>query len=267
MRRLKQLYLAGGLAIVASLAFTSVASATHGGQTANLSFTPNGKAEKSGTPGALRVQLANTDDPSTPSIIPPLLNQYVSELSSGITLDYQSFPVCTTSLENLTADQAQAACGNTAPKANNALIGTAAATVQIGPNVVNATGLAFNGPGPEITVFIRADALNVTTIIHCALGTSNAKLPLYNNKFTCPIPPLAGGAGAVTSVDFNFERTEVKKKKKSFGAEASKKKKKKKKKTITIIRGKCPPSGSYSYQSTFTYDDHATEVIVNNQPC
>ena len=107
--------------------------------------------------------------------IPPLLNTYISELSTGITLDYSKFPVCTTSLEGLTAADAQAACGNTAPKDKNALIGTAAATVQIGTVSVDATGLAFNGPGPEITVFIRADALNVTTIIHCALGTSSGQ--------------------------------------------------------------------------------------------
>ena len=258
MRKLKRLAFFGGLAIVASLAFSSVASATHGGQTASLSFTPGkGKADAKGKPGSLRVALANTDDPSTPAPIPPLLNNYKSELSSGITINPGPFPKCTTSLEGFTADQAQAACGSSAPKSKNALVGTAAATVQIGPNVVNATGLAFNGPG-ELTIFIRADALNVTTIIHCALGSSSAP---YKTSFNCPIPPLAGGAGAVTSVDFNFLRTEVKKKKKSATVS-----KKKKKKTLAFVRGKCP-SGGYQYQSTFTYDDHPTEVIVNNQAC
>jgi hypothetical protein len=256
MRRLKRITFLGGLAIIASLAFSSVASATHGGQTANLTFSPTGKATPKGQPGELRVQLANTDDPATPSPIPPQLNQYVAEISSGIKIDTGAFPVCNTSLENLTAEQAQQACGSQAPKSSNALVGEAAATVQIGPNVVNATGLAFNGPG-ELTIFIRADALNVTTVIHCAFGTS---APPYGRQFTCPIPPLAGGAGAVTSVDFKFTRIEVIKKKK-------KGKKKKKKITKSFITGKCPAGGVHPFRSTFTYNDHETEVITNEDPC
>ncbi len=189
---------------MSALAFAAVSSATHGGQTANISYTANGKAEAKGTPGILDVELKNTDDPSTPSVVPPQLNNLVVELDQNITYDASKFPVCTDSLENLPADQAQALCGNTAPKSKNALIGTAAATVQIGPNIVEAVGLAFNGPG-EITTFIRADAINVTTVIHCALGKSTN--PGFKDQFTCPIPPLAGGAGAVTAVDFAFERT------------------------------------------------------------
>jgi hypothetical protein len=263
MRRYKRVTFLGGLAIITSLAFASVGVATHGGQTANISYTANGKAEKKGTPGILDVELANTDDPSTPSPVPPLLNTLLVELDQNITYDPSKFPVCTDSLENQTAEQAQALCGNTAPKNKNALIGTAAATVQIGTNTVQAVGLAFNGPN-EITTFIRADALNVTTIIHCALGKSTS--PGFKDQFTCPIPPLAGGAGAVTSVDFAFERTE--KIKKGKGATASKKKKKKKKKkTAALIRAKCPSTGSLTNQATFTYDDHATEVIPSTKAC
>ena len=217
MRRFKRLYFVGGLTLLSALAFAAVSSATHGGQTANISYTANGKAEAKGTPGILDVELENTDDPSTPSVVPPQLNNLVVELDQNITYDASKFPVCTDSLENLPADQAQALCGNTAPKSKNALIGTAAATVQIGPNIVEAVGLAFNGPG-EITTFIRADAINVTTIIHCALGKSTN--PGFKDQFTCPIPPLAGGAGAVTSVDFAFERTEkIKRKKRRRGVE------------------------------------------------
>jgi hypothetical protein len=264
MRRFKRLTFLGGLAIVASLAFSSVASATHGGQTANIKYTANGKAESKGTPGILDVELANTDDPSTPSVVPPLLNNLVVELDQNVTYDASKFPVCTdlAALEGATAEQAQALCGNTAPKNKNALIGTADATVQIGPVVVQAVGLAFNGPG-EITTFIRADSLNVTTVIHCILGKSTN--PGFKDQFSCAIPPLAGGAGAVTSVDFAFERTEKIKKGKS--ATASKKKKKKKKKTAALIRAKCPSTGTLTNRATFTYGDHETEVIPSTNPC
>lgn len=261
MRRFKRLYFVGGLTLVASLAFSAVGLATHGGQTANVSYTANGKSTAKGTPGILDVELANTDDPSTPSVVPPQLQNLVVALDQNITYDGSKFPVCTDSLENLPAADAQALCGNTAPKEKNALIGTASATVQIGPNIVEAVGLAFNGPG-EITTFIRAEALSLTTIIHCALGKSTAP---FKDQFTCPIPPLAGGAGAVTKVDFAFERTEKIKKGKS--ATASKKKKKKKKKVAALIRAKCPSSGSLTNQATFTYADHETEVIPSTKPC
>lgn len=263
MRRFKRLYFVGGLTLVASLAFAAVSLATHGGQTTSITFAENGKATSKGTPGKLGVALANTDDPSTPSVVPPQLNNLVVDLSNGITFDGSKFPQCSDSLESLTADQAQATCGNTAAKKKNALIGTAAATVQIGPNVVNATGLAFNGAG-KIIVFIRAEALSLTTIIECALGKSS-DTSKFKDQFTCPIPPLAGGAGAVTSVDFTFERIEKIKKGKS--ADATTSKKKKKKKVATLIRGKCPSGGSYQNQATFTYNDHETEVIPSNQSC
>jgi hypothetical protein len=261
MRRFKRLYFVGGVTVLSALAFAAVSSATHGGQTALIKFTANGKAEAKGTPGILDVELKNTDDPSTSSPVPPLLNNLVVELDQNITYDGSKFPVCTTSLEGLTADQAQAACGNTAPKTQNALIGTASATVQIGSVVVDAVGFGFNGPG-EITTFIRADALNVTTVIHCALGKSTN--PGFKDQFSCPIPPLAGGAGAVTAVDFAFERTEKIKKGKSAVAS---KKKKKKKKTAALIRAKCPSTKTLTNRATFTYNDHETEVIPSTNPC
>ena len=271
MRRYKRTAFVATAAMASALAFAAISMAGSrvncqpgdACQTATVTWTDKGKAEKSGTPGSLRTAYANTDDPSTSSPIPPKLNNLRQELSNGIGVFQNEFPLCTASLEGLTADQAQATCGNTAPKDQNALVGTASATVQIGTVVVEAVGLAFNGPG-ELTVFIRADALNVTTIIHCALS-QNASAPTYKHVFNCPVPPLAGGAGAVTSVDFTFERIEVKKKGKT--ADASKKKKKKKKKTISLLRGKCPSSGQYENQTTFTYDDHETIVLQTNQPC
>jgi hypothetical protein len=270
MRRFKRLYFVGGVTVLASLAFAAVSVATHGGQTALIKYTANGKSTNKGTPGILDVELANTDDPSTSSPTPPQLNELVVKLDQNITYDGSKFPVCRTSLEGFTADQAQAACGNAAPKTSNALIGTASARVQIGTVVVDAVGLAFNGVnvgrqgGPtEITTFIRADALNVTTVIHCALGKSAAP---FKDQFTCPIPPLAGGAGAVTAVDFAFERTETIKKKKKKSATASKKKKKKKK-VAALVSAKCPSSGTLTNEATFTYNDHATEVIPSTNPC
>jgi hypothetical protein len=265
MRRFKRLYFVGGVAVLASLAFAAISVAGSGRvncqagdscQTADVSFTSTGKKAKGGTSGKLRTAYSNTDDPSTQSPIPPKLNNLKQELSSGLAVNQGPFPVCTTSLEGLTADQAQAACGNTAAKKKNALIGTASASVQIGSVVVDAVGLAFNGPN-ELTVFIRADALNVTTIIHCA--TSTGGTGAFKYVFNCPIPPLAGGAGAVTSVDFTFERTETIKKKKKNG--------KKKKITNALITGNCPSSGQHQNQTTFTYDDHETIVLPTTQSC
>lgn len=261
MRRFKRTYFVAAATLVSALAVAGVSSATHGGQTALVTFTAKGKAENKGTPGILRTVFSNTDDPSTPSQIPPQLNNLRQELSKGLTVDGSKFPECTQSLENFTTDQAQAACGNTAPKSKNALVGTAAASVQIGSTVVDAQGLAFNGAG-KLIVFIRADALNVTTIIECALSKSS-NTALYKDQFNCPIPPLAGGAGAVTFVDFTFERTEKQKQ----GKSATASKKKKKKKVAAFIRGKCPSDGQYQNQTTFTYNDHETEVIASNQTC
>jgi hypothetical protein len=262
MRRSKRLYFAGGLALVMALAFAGVSSATHepgGAQAADVFFTKTGKSTKKGDVGTLDVRLGPaTDDPATSDPVPPKASQVRVDLSQGITVDGSKFPECTQAqLEGLEPAAAQAACGNTAPKKKNALIATGDATAQIGTTVLAANALAFNGPSGAVIVYARVESISTTTIVPCQLGTAPDQTK-FKTRFTCDVPPLAGGAGALTSFNLKFDRVEKKVKKKHG---------KKKKKFFSIVFGECPASGVFNFAVSWDYTDHASETREITQSC
>lgn len=263
MRRFKRSYFAGGLTLVMALAFAGVSSADHGVQPADVFFTKTGKTTTKGTVGTLDVRLGPAiDDPSTPDPVPPKSTNVFVDLSSGVAVDGSKFPTCDAALlEGVPPTgpgSAQALCGNEAPKSQNALIATGDAKAQIGPNVLDVTALAFNGAGGSVIVYARVEALSLTTIVPCKLGPALDQSK-FKTRFTCNVPPLAGGAGALTAFNLKFDRVEKKVKKKKNG---------KKKKTFnSIVFGKCPTSGQFDFQVTWDHSDHPSESRQITQPC
>jgi hypothetical protein len=263
MRKSKRLYFAGGLTLVMALAFAGVSSATHepgGVQAADVFFTKTGKTTSKGTVGTLDIRLGKeTDDPNTADPVPEKATQVRVDLSKDITVDGSPFPECTTAqLEGLEPAAAQAACGNTAPKSKNALLATGDATAQIGTTELAANSLAFNGPNGAVIVYARVEAISTTTIVPCQLGPAPDQSK-FKTRFTCDVPPLAGGAGALTSFNLKFDRVEKKVKKKKNG---------KKKKTFnSIVFGKCPSTGVFNFAVSWDYSDHPSETREITQSC
>ncbi|HYU60988.1 MAG TPA: hypothetical protein VEK39_09520 [Solirubrobacterales bacterium] len=259
MRRFKRLYFVGALALVSVLAFVGVSSAHHGVQPASITFTETGKTTTKGAVGTLDIRLGPAiDDPATSDPVPPKPTNVFVDLSQGVTVDGSKFPTCTQAqLENAEPAAAQAACGNTAPKTKNALIATGDAKAQVGTTTLDATALAFNGPSGSVLVYSRVEALSLTTIVPCQLGAAPDQ-SLYKTRFSCAVPPLAGGAGALTVFNLKFDRVEKK---------VVKKHGKKKKKFYSIVFGKCPSSGQYNFQVTWEYSDHETESRQITQAC
>jgi hypothetical protein len=259
LRRFKRLYLAGALTLASALAFAGISWASHGTQPADIFFTKTGKSTPKGDVGTLDVRLGPAaDDPATSDPVPPKPTQVRVDISQGITVDGSKFPQCTTAqLEGAEPAAAQAACGNTAPKKKNALIATGDAKAQVGSTVLDATALAFNGPSGSVIVYARVEALSLTTIVPCQLGQAPDQTK-FKNRFTCDVPPLAGGAGALTEFNLKFDRVEKK---------VIKKKGKKKKKFFSIVFGKCPASGAFNFAVTWDYSDHETETREITQPC
>jgi len=260
--RFKRAYIVFGLALAATVAFASVSWATHTPQPASVTFTKTGKETSKGAPGTLAIDLGpDVDDPATPDPVPPKPTNVDVDLSKGLTFGGSQFPTCSAaSLEGVPPTgpgSAQSLCGNEAPKSKNALIATGTAKAQVGPNVLDATALAFNGGANSVIIYARVDALSLTTILNCTLSPAPDQSK-FKSRFACPVPPLAGGAGALTEFHLKFDRVEKKVKKKHG---------KKKKKIYSIITGKCPEDGQYQNQVTFTYSDHEPETAVSNQPC
>ena len=262
MRRFKRLYFVGGLTVVMALAFAGVSSATHepgGVQAATVTFAKTGKSTPKGDVGTLDIRLGpESDDPATSDPVPPKATQVRVDLSQGITVDGSKFPQCTTAqLEGLDPAAAQAACGNTAPKSKNALLATGDATAQVGSTVLPANSLAFNGPNGSVIVYARVESISTTTIVPCQLGNAPDQTK-FKTRFTCDVPPLAGGAGALTSFNLKFDRVEKK---------VVKKHGKKKKKFFSIVFGKCPASGVFNFAVSWDYSDHPSETRDITQSC
>jgi hypothetical protein len=248
MRALKRTILTAGLVAAGALLLAGPAAAQN--NPVKVDFT--GSSKKGTLFIGLGPQAAN----------PPFkTNNALVKISEGVTVDTGFVPDCQPSqLEGLEPTAAQAACGPPAGKSKNALIasGTAKAVVGSGAGAVtlDATSLAFAGPGSDVLVYARVDAINVTQIITCSLGNARQ----FKNTFNCPVPPLAGGAGALSEFNLLFDRSEVIKKKKKGS-------KKKKKKTQSVVKGSCPAGGAYVSEVTFTYDDAPTETNQYSDPC
>jgi hypothetical protein len=248
MRRFKRMILTAGVTAVGGLVLAGPAMA----QNNPVVIDFEGSKKK----GTLSIRLGpQAADP------PFKTNNTIVRTSSGITIDSGFVPDCPpAALEGLDPNAALAACGPAAGKKKNALIATGDATAVIGSGAqavtLAADAMAFAGPGADVIVYARVEALGVTQIIPCKLGTAPAP---YKDSFDCAVPPLAGGAGALKSFNLLFDRSEVVKKKKKNG--------KKKKKTFSVVKGTCPAGGAYVSEVSFTYDDGPPETNQYSDPC
>jgi hypothetical protein len=248
MRRLKRMILTAGVTAVGGLVVAGPAMA----QNNPVVIDYEGSTKK----GTLSIRLGPQEaDP------PFKTNNTIVRTSSGITIDSGFVPDCQPSqLEGLEPQAALAACGPDAGKKKNALIATgdAVAVVGSGPGalVLPANAMAFAGPGSDVIVYARVEALGVTQIIPCALGSAPAP---YKDSFNCAVPPLAGGAGALKSFNLLFDRSETVVKKKKNG--------KKKKKKFSVVKGTCPAGGAFVSEVSFTYDDAPPETNQYTDPC
>jgi hypothetical protein len=257
MRRFKRMYIVAGMALSMAIAFASVSWATHPGHIFRASFTPTGKAKgDKPAPGALDIALIGADDPATPNPAPPAAQTIDIDLDKSIKVSTKHIPECNADLEGTPSTgpgSADELCGTGAGKKGNALLGTAAATAQIGANVYTGTGLVFNGPA-GIIVHIRIEALGATAIVPVSVITSPDQ-SLYGQRLSAPnVPPIAGGAGALSSLDLTgLERKTVIRKRG-------------KKKVFNLVSGKCT-DGTYDFALSETYSDHEPIHETVTQPC
>jgi hypothetical protein len=278
MRRFKRTYVIFGLALLGTLAFAATSWAPHPGHVFSATFTPTppkGFPKDKPQPGVLHVVLQGADDPATPSPIPPRATKIDLDVDKSIKVSGKGIPQCPHGPPSVGGDgalegtpstgpgSAQALCGNEAPdKDDNALVGTGTATAAIGTSTVGGTALAFNGTNNSVLIHIRVEALSTTVVVPGPLGTAPDQ-SLYGQRITFLPPPIAGGAGSLSSISLDLTRIQ-KVKKGTAGASASKKKKKKK--FASIVSGKCT-DGTYNFQNVEEYADHETIQEPVTQPC
>ena len=252
MRNIKRTFLTAAVSAVGALVLAGPAAAQETAPNNPVKIDFNGTSKK----GTLFIGLGPQQaDP------PFKTNNAQVKLSAGITVDTGFVPDCQPSqLEGLEPNAALAACGPQAGKKKNALVANGSAKAVIGSGAqavtLDAAAMAFAGPGNDVLVYTRVEAINVTQIITCNLGTAP---PPFKVSFNCPVPPLAGGAGALSEFNLTFDRSETVVKKKKNG--------KKKKKKFSVVKGTCPAGNAFISEVTFTYDNAPSETNQYADPC
>ena len=136
------------------------------------------------------------------SRIPPKASKAVISLPDNLEFDTSKPPPCTTDISTLSRDAAIQACGSSRVSTNSTSKNAAIAALPIGPGGlrVNADAqvTAFNGPkkGGKPTILLHAylPTLNTSQLL---IGTLKPASGKFGNKLEVPVPPLAGGAGAI----------------------------------------------------------------------
>lgn len=136
------------------------------------------------------------------SRIPPKATKAVISLPDNMEFDVQGIPQCKTDISTLSRDAAIQACGSSRVSTNSTSKNAAVAALPIGPGGVrvnaDAQVTAFNGrkQGGKITILLHAylPTLNTSQLL---IGTLKPASGKFGNKLDVPVPPLAGGAGAI----------------------------------------------------------------------
>ena len=200
---------AAGLGIALALAVTGIAVAERV-QVGNVvidvdgGFSPSSLPKKRFAPITLRVAV---DISTADGTVPPPLQRMVLDFDRNGRLQTKGLPVCQPArLENTTPPVARKAC-------KQMIVGTGSATAQIalpGQAPIPATSplTIFNGPrrGGNPSVIIHAYATvpaPATFVIQAPITRAHGR---YRYEVTADIPPIAGGYGSLTHLDFKIHK-------------------------------------------------------------
>jgi hypothetical protein len=247
MRKLKQrAYVAGGLALSATLALSGIAYGQTGQQTITGSVQGTNNASLNVTveyipgPDGAVAHATNTliDLPSETKV------STKAKIKKKGKTKKKKIPTCApATLEGTTTEQAIAQCGK-------AQVGEGSAIADVVGTDLNATVTAFNGTpvggNPTILLHSRVEAASLTTVLIGEIRRGAASAP-YGDQLNVPVPPLAGGAAAIQK----------------FGATVQKKILGK----VGYITAKNCTDGSFSFRGTFDYSDAPQAVVTHEQPC
>jgi hypothetical protein len=147
-----------------------------------------------------------TDDGSH---VPPIGRSHL-QVDKHIKIDTTGLPSCSPSqLQATSTAEAMKVCGS-------ALVGKGTSTAEVefpesAPFLAKGPLLIFNGPAgsgpygyPEQIYYVHANVPVPTTFV--VIGKLSADSGPYAYNISIDIPPIAGGSGSVTNVDFTINR-------------------------------------------------------------
>jgi hypothetical protein len=207
MRKRLCIAISGALAVAvatAACAFAAVGPAPDGNtQEASISFKPTKLGKKTATPVTLSVT-TKTATVSEPLGKPVPVTQAILDFDKGATVFAKGYPTCPASeLEGASTETALEKC-------KRAQIGSGTATVLLpssrGVAAGSATVTAFNGVpqggNPVVLLHVYLTTPLTTTQVLTGVVTKYGKEG-YGPRLTVDVPPIAGGAGALTDFQVN----------------------------------------------------------------
>lgn len=289
MRTLRRVSIAGGLTLLATLAFAGTGQAAQeGNQTfieeecapaalPPVGATPAGcpgastKApKKKGSPLSVHIRTEVSTGPSSAGGLGPKATTAVIRFPQEKKFALGFVPFCTAPLAGTTSEQA---ASPPPTGCSTSLIGRGRAVVALplgpggAPVEVEGQVLVFVLDGNTILLHVRFDALGSTTLLEADLAPSTVPgfgtQAIVHEQGSATLPTVGGGVGQFKSVDVQIFKKKKKKTSSGSGAYASKKKKK----VLSVIKGTCKGDRTWTSQAEFTYADQAPITVTETQPC
>jgi hypothetical protein len=245
------IFAAAAVAIPVSVAIAGPTVTGSDGNTQSMEVvvSPKKLPKKTFAPATLKVTV-NTGTTS-PSGIPSPAVHDVIDFDKSATLFTKGLPTCNSSLlQSASTEVAEQKCGK-------AKIGSGTSTTLLPlggtgtPEVTKVT--AFNGvpQGGKPVVLLHAYGTSpVQTTLVLVGVVSNLNKEGYGPRLDVTVPPIAGGAGAIT-----FFQVTINKKWNYKG------------KQVSFISSKCPASKKLKSRGAFTFKDGVTLTALSTQSC
>jgi hypothetical protein len=176
-------------------------------QSIGVTIAPKKLSKKTQTPISLNVQTKTTST-TNPTGTPIPANRAILDFDKDARIFTKGYPTCDENkIQNTSTEEAEQAC-----KKAKIGSGIAHALLPVGKKVftVEQTITAFNGKpqGGRPVVLLHAYGTNPVTVAIVLVGkVSNFNKEGYGPRLDVNIPPLAGGAGALTDFQTKIKKT------------------------------------------------------------
>lgn len=268
---MRKYFVLGVVATTACAVFAAMAFASNNSSTITNTFTPSTIPAGKYKGGKLQAHLTTIEQgggtPTAPTKLPSPTKHVKVYLDHAFKVTTTGLPTCTqATLTGTTTAQAEAACGpgsgnNAEVTLTNAGVsnpGSSTVCISNGVEgnpcgaVLSGVITAYNGPAtgsgqPQIFLHTYVAAANSTTIIRGILKSTS--LNGFKKFLDTTVPPVAGGAGALTDFNVTLNR------KYNNGGP-----------NLYFLKATCDDN-VWDFQADYTYTDNSTETATNSQAC
>lgn len=233
-------YLIGGLALVISIGVAANVLAATVDQTIDGKISPTKLPQTKYKNATLSVTTTGADADDA-SAIPAPTNRAKIDFPKNMRMKKGSVPACEESLEGTDRATALGLCGDSKVSKDGGSSATVALPLGPGGSRMDlpAEVMVFNGEGNALILWTRITAVSATAILE---GTvKDASGAPYGKQLDVTVPPIAGGAGALT--EFNAKVNEG-----------------------SFIQARCA-SKTMKFRGEFRYDGAPKEVVTDSHKC